>query len=159
MNLRDVNFYSARGPVWVFLANHSHIVDRVLSLWKMREVTRNTVEAYQNWNSLAENQEGMETAFSMIEDMQAATRDQGGKFLVVIFPIFFQLRDYPFREAHRGITEELRKRGISVIDLFPAFEGKEESLFWVHPVDQHPNEAAHRIAAERIMDWMKGQGF
>ncbi len=76
----------------------------------------------------------------------------------VIFPLFtFPLDDtYPFRHAHQVIHELLDALRIPHIDLLNAFEGMDHYRLQAHPVlDTHPNEIAHRIAAESLYRWMK----
>ena len=40
--------------------------------------------------------------------------------------------------------------GIPHHRLLGALYGRPEATLWVHPVDHHPNEIAHRLAAEAI---------
>ncbi len=75
------------------------------------------------------------------------------RLLVVIFPFFYRLDDdYPFQAIHDQIADYCRSRGIDVLDLKPFYRGYHGPELWVHPVDQHPNETAHRIAADAIRD-------
>ena len=71
--------------------------------------------------------------------------------LVVIFPFFISLDgDYPFQLIHDQVTSTCQTDQIPVLDLretFGPFHGPE---LWVHPTDQHPDEQAHRLAAEAI---------
>jgi hypothetical protein len=36
-------------------------------------------------------------------------------------------------------------------DLLPALRRRPTADLWVHPVDHHPNEIAHRLAAESLV--------
>ena len=36
------------------------------------------------------------------------------------------------------------------MDLLEALRGRPESSLWVSPIDRHPNELAHRLAAEAL---------
>ena len=38
------------------------------------------------------------------------------------------------------------------MDLRVALQGHAAESLWVHPVDHHPNEIAHRLAAEALVD-------
>jgi hypothetical protein len=76
-------------------------------------------------------------------------------FIVAIFPLFANPLDdaYPFFEAHRQVAEAARVAGAQPLDLFPSYR----NLDWTHLVvngaaDEHPNEIAHRIAAEAIAE-------
>ena len=52
--------------------------------------------------------------------------------------------------AHETIARFCLKEGIAHHDLLPVFRGQPSASFWVHPVDRHPNEKAHRLAAEAL---------
>jgi hypothetical protein len=42
-----------------------------------------------------------------------------------------------------------------VLNLFPAFQGRKASDLWVGVTDGHPNEEAHRIFADEILQFME----
>ena len=70
----------------------------------------------------------------------------------VIFPVLVGLdeEEYPFQEIIDTLTEFTRLQGLPTHNLLPAFSGKEGSTLWVSPFEQHPNEIAHRIAADSL---------
>ena len=79
---------------------------------------------------------------------------------VVIFPMLLQLDDrYPFLAVHEKVNAVASAAGATVIDLFPLLKGRRAEDLWVHPVDQHPNEIVHRIAAEALAKKLEGQGL
>lgn len=75
---------------------------------------------------------------------------------LVIFPILFELNEdkYPFAPAHKMVRNIAKKNGFRVLDLFPVFEGEIDRDLWVHPIDQHPNEKAHGLAAGRVSEFL-----
>lgn len=80
------------------------------------------------------------------------------KLAVVIFPLMaFSFDDsYPLFEAHRVIQELSKRNGLPYLDLFDAFRGLDPYRLQAIPtLDPHPNEIAHRIAAEAIYLWLK----
>lgn len=78
---------------------------------------------------------------------------------VVLFPILYELGDaYPFRAIHERIRAEVEGMGATLIDLLPRLEGRRTETLWVHPVDQHPNERVHRIAAEELAAALRARG-
>lgn len=78
-------------------------------------------------------------------------KEKGFRFLVVVFPILWELDgDYPFADIHARISESLGAAGVECIDLLEIYRGRSAEDLWVHPTDQHPNEIAHRLAAARI---------
>ncbi|MFH2001266.1 MAG: SGNH/GDSL hydrolase family protein [Planctomycetota bacterium] len=75
--------------------------------------------------------------------------------LVAIWPFYIDLDgDYLFQPIHDLVSELCKVEGIHVIDLreiYKEFNGPE---LWVHPMDQHPNEMAHKMAADAIADYL-----
>ena len=87
--------------------------------------------------------------------MKSLSEASGARFLVVILPWLYDLDDsYPFLEIHGTVQGFCAENGIPALDLFPAFRGREAAELWVHPTDQHPNAAAHRIIAEAVHDYL-----
>lgn len=83
--------------------------------------------------------------------MQRRLAARGGRLLVAPWPLFVGLESrYPFGLAHDAIARLCLSAGIAHHDLLPAFRGRRSAELWVHPVDHHPNEIAHRLAAESL---------
>jgi hypothetical protein len=74
----------------------------------------------------------------------------GVAFHLVIFPVLMNLSHYPFLAVEREIERFARDSGIPVFSLREAFVGRAEADLWVGRGDQHPNELAHRIAADAL---------
>ena len=78
-------------------------------------------------------------------------RQNGADFQVVVFPFLHNLGpDYPFRHAHEQFVDYCREADIPVLDLDPVLSGHVQDGLTVNPFDAHPNEKAHRLAAEAI---------
>lgn len=78
----------------------------------------------------------------------------GVPLVAVVFPLFdFPINErYPFTETHNIITGILTKSAVRAIDLRSAYARIPPERLQVIPgVDNHPNEIAHRIAAERLL--------
>src|SRR5690606_34703944 len=102
-----------------------------------------------------ENKVGIEKTLSLIKKMQGIVTQTGGKFVVVIMPIFFELEGkYPFESVHNFLVKKLVEMKVDVLDLYPAFKGYDTKSLWVHPIEQHPNERAHLIIAEELEKWL-----
>jgi hypothetical protein len=70
---------------------------------------------------------------------------------VATWPLLVGLQGrYPFSETAHTIAAFLDAAGIARHDLLPALRGHEDESLWVHPVDRHPNEIGHRLAAESL---------
>ncbi len=86
-----------------------------------------------------------------LERFRAISSEDGFEFLVVIFPIFWQLDgNYPFDDLHAKVAEACREANCEYLDLRDKFRDRSSDAFWVHPTDQHPNEIAHERAAQAI---------
>jgi hypothetical protein len=59
---------------------------------------------------------------------------------------------YPFLNAHRQIVAWCDAAGVEVLDLEPVFRERAGDDLTVNRFDAHPNEKAHRIAADAICD-------
>ena len=76
--------------------------------------------------------------------------EAGIKFHVVVFPLLYQLENYPFEDVEREITGFANHNNIATSRLIDAFRGKDARSLWVSSGNQHPNELGHRIAADGI---------
>lgn len=72
-------------------------------------------------------------------------------FRMVIFPFLHDLGpDYPFRSAHAKLVQFCQSEGIPVLDLEPILTPHVDEGLKVNPFDSHPNERAHKLAADAI---------
>ena len=86
--------------------------------------------------------------------MGSLCTERGIPLVVVIFPLLANPLDagYPFGEIHATVSEAASAAGARVIDLRPAYAGLRWDLLVVDgAADEHPNEIAHRIAADFIL--------
>ena len=84
-------------------------------------------------------------------DARDRCRAKGVRLAVVIFPMLVQLGpEYPFRDVHEAVAAACGELGIPVLDLLPAFEGKDGPSLWIAPDNGHPNLEGHAIAAAAI---------
>ena len=61
----------------------------------------------------------------------------------------------PNRRSDDRIHDFCRENNVFLLDLLPAFSEQKAESLWVHFTDFHPNEIAHRIAAEGIHAFLK----
>ncbi|MCE9638257.1 MAG: hypothetical protein K8T90_21355, partial [Planctomycetes bacterium] len=77
----------------------------------------------------------------------------GARLEVVVFPFFGAWgQDYRFDACHDVVAAGWRKVGVEVIDLRGAYRGISGADLAVSRLDSHPNERAHAIAAQVILD-------
>jgi lysophospholipase L1-like esterase len=81
---------------------------------------------------------------------------QGAVFGLAVFPVLVELDEgYPFRAISDLLMEFAAAHGIPAHDLLPAFLGREAADLWVSPLDQHPNEAGHAVAADSLLPFVR----
>jgi hypothetical protein len=101
------------------------------------------VDSYQSeaWDRLTD----------VLSRLNANCRYHQAEFRMVIFPFLHDLGpDYPFKPAHAKLVEFCKSEGIPVLDLEPILAAHVEEGLKVNAYDAHPNERAHKIAAEAI---------
>jgi hypothetical protein len=92
---------------------------------------------------------------SALLGIRDACAEQGAPFHLVVFPMLFELDDYPFGPVEDEIERFAGESGIPLHSLTPSFLGRSASSLWVSSVDQHPNAEGHRIAAEALLPWLE----
>lgn len=98
-----------------------------------------------------ENAEGWAATQNHVADMGAATRERGASFVVALLPLLVDLDGaYPLAELSPIIASAFEDRGVAFHDTTAAFLGRPAEDLWVHPMDRHPNEVAHRIIADDL---------
>ena len=120
-------------------------------LWATGE-NRRRIEGYRSM--YADDAPGWIAARQALRTMGALCRARGVPLVVAIFPLFGNPLDerYPFPEIHRKVGDAAADAGAKVIDLLPAYHGLRWELLVVDGAnDEHPNEIAHRIAANVIL--------
>lgn len=76
----------------------------------------------------------------------------------VVFPLFGLPMDetYPFLSIHEKVAELMKELNVPSLDLSPIYKDVPLTRLQVIPgVDRHPNEIAHRMAAEEIYLWLE----
>jgi hypothetical protein len=120
-------------------------------LWATAE-NRRRISGYKSM--YADDAPGWIAARGALRRMGGLCRQKGVPFVVAIFPLFGNRLDdrYPFPEIHDRVAQASAEAGAKVVDLLPAYRGLRWELLVVDGVDdEHPNEIAHRIAANVIL--------
>ena len=121
--------------------------DRVEAFTTGRQTTRWYTDM---WSEA--NRAGRERTEHYIREMKRRLNLRQARLLVAPWPLFVGLdRGYPFEPAHETIRRFCVGAGIAHHDLLPTFRGRPTADLCVHPVDRHPNEIAHRLAAESLL--------
>jgi lysophospholipase L1-like esterase len=80
----------------------------------------------------------------------------GGRLLVVTFPFLHAMGDnYEFRAAHQKLRDFWSERSVPHLDLLDLFEQHRDETLTVNRYDAHPNERAHALAADAILEFLE----
>ena len=121
---------------------------RVRATAENRERVRNFRAMY------ADDYPGWIAAQKALRTIGGLCRSQGVPLVVAIFPLFGNPLDerYPFAEEHARVAQAASEAGARVVDLLPRYRGLRWELLVVDGRrDEHPNEIAHRIAAQALV--------
>lgn len=117
--------------------------------------TREGRRRIDNYRSqFAEDYAGWQASRRALREMQRLCAERRVPLLVVVFPLFGNPLDeaYPFAALHPRISAAVAEAGARPLDLLPAYRGLRWELLVVDGThDEHPNEIAHRIAANAIL--------
>ena len=109
----------------------------------------------QSVDSFATQPEKWESCRQPMLEMAEQCEQRKVGFLVVVFPFFINLDgDYPFQPIHDRVKSFCAESKIACLDLRDTFRGFSGPELWVHPIDQHPNETAHMLAAAAIANFI-----
>jgi hypothetical protein len=133
------------------------LLDRSALYRLVRGRVRATVEnrrRIEGFRSMyADGYAGWAAARRALKAMGGMCRERGVPLVVAIFPLFGNPLDdrYPFADAHAKVAQAASEGGALVVDLLPLYRGLDWRLLVVDGADdEHPNEIAHRIAAQAI---------
>ncbi len=119
-------------------------------LWATTE-NRRRVEGFRSMYAPA--YPGWLAAQKALRTMGGICRERGVPFVVLIFPLYGNTPDdrYPFADLHAQVARVAAEAGAKVVDLLPFYRGLRSDLLVVDGTnDEHPNEIAHRIAAQTL---------
>ena len=108
------------------------------------------------YNSLYDNEKkGWQDTEKALADIIMLCRDKNIPCYIVCFPVLYNLDDrYPFHSIRSKVEEVVKKNRGAFIDIFPYLKNRDAAELWVHPTDQHPNEAVHKVVSEAILKKM-----
>jgi hypothetical protein len=139
-----------------WLYRRSFLFDLV---WDRLENTRQR-HAYRDHYELLHSSEhpGWKRTRVAMKAMADLARDDGVPAVLVIFPVFDfeRLETYAYADIHQIVGRAAHRAGYRVLDLLPTYRGVEGRRLPVVPfTDAHPNELAHRMAAESIARFLR----
>jgi hypothetical protein len=141
-------------PIIARLLNHWRSLDFILRRVHDAELNKRHKKYYTN---LYQNQESYRQFSNSLKEISKLAHARETPLVAVLFPLFGDSLDdtYPFRSIHKKIGQTLSKLSIPTLDLFESYRNIPPERLQVKPgKDTHPNEIAHRIAAEQIHQWL-----
>jgi len=134
-----------------FWTRHSRLIRFIWYRIIQHQVRREYIESVHDAYLGANRSLHWERAQGNLRSIANECKKRKVGLIVVVFPLLFDLdRKYPFVDEMREIVKFLGENGFEYIDLLPTYLGKKSELLWTKPWDTHPNEVAHRMAAETI---------
>jgi lysophospholipase L1-like esterase len=152
-NFGEVKVTAENHPLLVHFHGLSFLYERLHRIGATGSVADYYVQGFKN----PENRRVFQQSLS---EIKALTDKAGVRLAVVIFPMFYTDIDdgYPFAEIHTMIHDDLNARSIQFVDIRSEFTGIPHTRLNVMVgKDTHPNEIAHRIAADAIYRWLLDQ--
>lgn len=116
---------------------------------------RLTGTAFQRQEALYYEPHGtrwQQTAGYMAQMVRSAQTHSVKPLLFVHPTLNYSFQKYPLNALHQQVLDAARNAGFTAYDLLPAFEKQDAVALRVHASDAHPNEIAHRLAAEYAAD-------
>jgi hypothetical protein len=142
-----------RPPFWRRSALLSLIADRLRATRENRARIDNYLAAYRD------DSPGYQAVVKGLTEIAALAHQHKVPLIVAVFPLFGNPLDatYPFESIHQKLEAVCRPLGVIYVDLLPYYRGLDWKLLVVEGgSDEHPNEVAHRIAAEALLRVVDG---
>lgn len=114
----------------------------------VHDMTTRSVETAGKWDD----------SFRLLVEGKRLAESCGAKYAVIILPFMYQLtEEHAFQPIHQMIASHCQSNAIPVHDVLPAMIGQRHEQLWVHASDPHPNEIAHQLFADDIMQYIQDE--
>ena len=133
-------------PIFSYWQSLGFIVRRIENTITQREYKQYYFDLYEHqdtWSRFADS----------AKEIKHRTTMAKVPLVAMLFPLFSHRLDdeYPFRKLHEKVGALFASLDIPLLDLYPFFRGIPTERLQVIPgTDGHPNEIAHRIAADAL---------
>lgn len=136
-----------------FLFRHSYLLNTLYAAWYRH--TETELERYDDLVVPAYAGRPWQIERRRLMRIKRLAEGAGAQFLVVTFPLFRTLGpDNPYAAVHARLDRFWSDLGVPHLDLLPTFTAHAGEDLVVSPTDNHPNEAAHAIAAREILRFL-----
>lgn len=146
----DTGKVKLTNPVFHYWKSLAYVITRL-------ENTRTHREYKEYFFRLFRKKDTWHNFSSSIEKIADLGKSRQTPIVAVVFPLFGYVVDdnYPFFPIHQQVTDLLKKVELPHLDITEEYRDIPLDRMQVMPVvDRHPNEIAHRMAAERILGWL-----
>lgn len=140
-----------RRPGWSrWLVQRSMLADFVLG---RRLVSRGLNLSYSLLREAYETPQQRRFHLARLREIRSVAARLEIPMRAVIVPLLAEPWDtYSFAEEHPRMRATMEEEGIEVLDLLDTFRNVPARELWAGPLDPHPNEQAHALAADAIYD-------
>lgn len=134
---------------------------RTLHLLLSRIHNTQSIRSYINYHEyLFSNPVSRNGFVNSLDEISALCKEAKVPLAIVLFPLFdFPINEsYPFGAIHQMIADNAHRLSVPILDLRSHFQGLDVYRLQLIPgKDTHPNEIAHRIAAEALLAFLSEQ--
>jgi hypothetical protein len=88
--------------------------------------------------------------FAAILKLNARAKERKAPLIVALLPTLVDLKKKTFAPVYAEIIKRLKENGVETVDLTEGLDTYRDEDLWILPFDQHPNEIAHGIFAEKL---------
>ncbi len=92
-------------------------------------------------------------------EISEISKEKGMKVLVVVFPMIYNLQNYSYTEADNFVKGAADENDFYFLDLLDTYKKYKESELVLSRFDAHPNEFAHKLAADAIYEKLKEENL
>jgi hypothetical protein len=93
-----------------------------------------------------------------LKEISNVVKANGGQLVVVTFPYLHSLGPkYEYQDVHEKLGKLWHELDVPHLDLLSIYKDLPAAKLVVNRLDAHPNESAHRMAADAIDDFLKAQ--
>ena len=90
-----------------------------------------------------------------IRACKAAAENGGAVYALVLFPWLVRLDDYLLTDVHEEMRRVASELDVPYLDLLEVFAGRDAEALRVSLANEHPNATGHRLAADRIVRFLR----
>lgn len=151
--LTETAGHEATSGLSAWLFDHSRLYEIV---WTRLENNRTHRAMKAFYRSLFQG-EHWEACLRAFGDLKTMSQNHGAPLILVIFPVFDGPMDdsYHYLDLHAKVRQAAQQLEIPVLDLLSVYRRVDGYRLAVTPFsDAHPNELAHRLAADEILDFL-----